>query len=32
VYRELDLKHLRAAIMEGGVQTAVVMLLVATSA
>ena len=32
VYRELDLKHLRSAIMEGGVQTAVVMLLVATSA
>ncbi|MBX3653937.1 MAG: TRAP transporter large permease [Ramlibacter sp.] len=32
VYRELDVKHLRAAIMEGGVQTAVVMLLVATSA
>ena len=32
IYRELDLKHLRAAAMEGGVQTAVVMLLVATSA
>jgi len=32
IYRELDLKHLRAAIMEGGSQTAVVMLLVATSA
>lgn len=32
VYRELDLKHLRQAIIEGGVQTAVVMLLVATSA
>lgn len=32
IYRELDLKHLRAATMEGGVQTAVVMLLVATSA
>jgi len=32
VYRELDLKHLRAAMLEGGVQTAVVMLLVATSA
>jgi C4-dicarboxylate transporter DctM subunit len=32
VYRELDLKHLKAAIIEGGVQTAVVMLLVATSA
>ncbi|HKB53386.1 MAG TPA: TRAP transporter large permease [Ramlibacter sp.] len=32
VYQELDVKHLRAALMEGGVQTAVVMLLVATSA
>ena len=32
VYRELDMKHLRAAMIEGGVQTAVVMLLVATSA
>ncbi|HEY0823568.1 MAG TPA: TRAP transporter large permease [Ramlibacter sp.] len=32
IYRELDLAHLRAAVMEGGVQTAVVMLLVATSA
>ena len=32
VYRELDLKHLRLAVMEGGIQTAVVMLLVATSA
>jgi tripartite ATP-independent transporter DctM subunit len=32
VYRELDLMHLRSAVMEGGVQTAVVMLLVATSA
>lgn len=32
IYRELDLKHLRSAVMEGGVQTAVVMLLVATSA
>lgn len=32
VYRELDLRHLRAAMIEGGVQTAVVMLLVATSA
>jgi C4-dicarboxylate transporter, DctM subunit len=32
VYRELDLAHLRAAMVEGGVQTAVVMLLVATSA
>lgn len=32
VYRELDLKHLRDACIEGGVQTAVVMLLVAASA
>ncbi len=32
VYRELNLRHLRVAVMEGGVQTAVVMLLVATSA
>jgi tripartite ATP-independent transporter DctM subunit len=32
VYRELDLKHLRSALIEGGVQTATVMLLVATSA
>ena len=32
VYRELDLAHLRAAMIEGGVQTSVVMLLVATSA
>jgi tripartite ATP-independent transporter DctM subunit len=32
IYRELDLQHLRAAVMEGGSQTAVVMLLVATSA
>jgi tripartite ATP-independent transporter DctM subunit len=32
VYRELDLGHLKAALIEGGVQTAVVMLLVATSA
>ena len=32
IYRELDLKHLRQAILEGGVQTAIVMLLVATSA
>src|SRR5439155_25230173 len=32
VYRELDLKHLKGAMIEGGVQTAVVMLLVATSA
>jgi len=31
IYRELDLKELRRAIIEGGVQTAVVMLLVATS-
>ena len=31
VYRELDWKHLKEAIIEGGVQTAVVMLLVATS-
>jgi len=32
VYRELDLARLKAAMIEGGVQTAVVMLLVATSA
>src|ERR1051325_606435 len=32
VYRELDLKQLKAAMIEGGVQTAVAMLLVATSA
>jgi tripartite ATP-independent transporter DctM subunit len=32
VYRELDMAHLREAMLEGGVQTAVVMLLVATSA
>jgi len=32
VYRELDLKHLRASMLDGGVQTAVVLLLVATSA
>ncbi len=32
IYRELDLDHLRQAVLEGGVQTAVVMLLVATSA
>lgn len=32
VYRELDLTHLKAAMIEGGVQTAVVMLLVAASA
>ncbi len=31
IYRELDLRHLRQATIEGGVQTAVVMLLVATS-
>ena len=31
IYRELDLAHLRRAMIEGGVQTAVVMLLVATS-
>ena len=32
IYRELDLAELKRAIVEGGVQTAVVMLLVATSA
>jgi tripartite ATP-independent transporter DctM subunit len=32
IYRELDLAHLKAAMIDGGVQTAVVMLLVATSA
>jgi tripartite ATP-independent transporter DctM subunit len=32
IYRELDLAHLKAAMIEGGVQTAVVMLLVAGSA
>jgi len=32
VYRELDLAELKSAMIEGGVQTAVVMLLVATSA
>jgi tripartite ATP-independent transporter DctM subunit len=32
IYRELDIKHLRRALIEGAVQTAVVMLLVATSA
>jgi C4-dicarboxylate transporter, DctM subunit len=32
VYRELDLRLLRSAMIEGAVQTAVVMLLVATSA
>jgi tripartite ATP-independent transporter DctM subunit len=31
IYRELDLAHLKQAMIEGGVQTAVVMLLVATS-
>jgi C4-dicarboxylate transporter, DctM subunit len=31
IYRDLDMPHLKAAIMEGGMQTAVVMLLVATS-
>ena len=32
IYRELDIAELKRAIVEGGVQTAVVMLLVATSA
>ncbi len=32
IYRELDFPHLYRSILEGGVQTAVVMLLVATSA
>jgi len=32
VYRELDVAHLKVAVIEGGVQTAVVMLLVAASA
>ena len=32
IYRELDVKELRRAVIEGGVQTAIVMLLVATSA
>jgi C4-dicarboxylate transporter, DctM subunit len=32
IYRELDLPHLRRALIEGAIQTAVVMLLVATSA
>ena len=32
VYRELDWNHLKSAILEGGTQTAVVMLLVAASA
>jgi tripartite ATP-independent transporter DctM subunit len=31
IYRELDIAHLRRAVLEGGVQTAIVMLLVATS-
>jgi C4-dicarboxylate transporter DctM subunit len=32
IYRELNWGHLKASIMEGGMQTAVVMLMVATSA
>ena len=32
IYRELDLRELKKAMIDGGVQTAVVMLLVATSA
>jgi len=32
IYRELDWRHLQEAIIEGGIQTAVVMLLVASSA
>jgi tripartite ATP-independent transporter DctM subunit len=32
IYRELNFKHLLEAIVDGGVQTAIVMLLVATSA
>ncbi|MEO8506104.1 MAG: TRAP transporter large permease [Betaproteobacteria bacterium] len=32
IYRELNISHLRQAVLEGGIQTAVVMLLVATSA
>jgi tripartite ATP-independent transporter DctM subunit len=32
VYRELDWKHLKESVVEGGVQTSVVMLLVAASA
>jgi tripartite ATP-independent transporter DctM subunit len=32
IYRELNLAELRKAVLEGGIQTAVVMLLVATSA
>ncbi|HSE78306.1 MAG TPA: TRAP transporter large permease [Alphaproteobacteria bacterium] len=31
IYRELDLQHLKEAMIDGGVQTAIVMLLVATS-
>ena len=31
IYRELDVAHLRKTVLEGGIQTAVVMLLVATS-
>jgi tripartite ATP-independent transporter DctM subunit len=31
IYRNLDLKHLRRAMLDGGIQTAVVMLLVAAS-
>jgi tripartite ATP-independent transporter DctM subunit len=32
IYREFDMKLLRQALMEGGIQTAIVMVLVATSA
>lgn len=32
IYRELDWTHLKASVMEGGIQTATVMLMVATSA
>jgi len=32
IYRELNWRHLKSSIMEGGVQTAIVMLMVATSA
>jgi tripartite ATP-independent transporter DctM subunit len=32
IYRELDIAHLRRAVVDGAIQTAVVMLLVATSA
>ncbi len=32
VYRELDIKSMRQAVLDGGIQTAVVMMLVATSA